>query len=180
MLKLILDKHFFIKKNINPDVVIKDFVSMQCNILVFLKIFSKIVSRKLYVIDYSLRCYLKSDSHLPKKNCFICFKESSLKVMINALFVLNFHLEFLATQKNSLVRKITLISKSMTSRPGEQRITVHILLNFSLSKCNQAMKLGHLIEYHKRNISLQKSCRKCGGGTSSRPVFVFPNKVYMK
>ena len=96
MLKLILDKHFFIKKNINPDVVIKDFVSMQCNILVFLKIFSKIVSRKLYVIDYSLRCYLKSDSHLPKKNCFICFKESSLKVMINALFVLNFHLEFLA------------------------------------------------------------------------------------
>ena len=29
---------------------------------------------------------LKSDSHFPKKNCFICFSESPLKVMKNAFY----------------------------------------------------------------------------------------------
>ena len=35
------------------------------------------------------------------------------------------------------------------------------------------MKFGQLIEYNKRNIFLQKSCRKWGRETSSRPLFVF-------
>ena len=34
--------------------------------------------------------YLESDSHLPKKICFICFNESPLKLMKNAFyFILN-------------------------------------------------------------------------------------------
>ena len=33
------------------------------------------------------------------------------------------------------------------------------------------MKLGQLIEYNKINIFLQKSCRKGGRDTSSRPPF---------
>ena len=39
------------------------------------------------------------------------------------------------------------------------------------------MKYGQLIEYNKRNILLQKSYRKCGIETSSRPLFVFFEKA---
>ena len=42
----------------------------------------------------------------------------------------------------------------MTSQPGEQRITTHILLNISRVKDNQIMKFGQLIEHPKRNIFL--------------------------
>ena len=48
----------------------------------------------------------------------------------------------------------------MTSQPGLQTIAIHILPNISQSKDNQTMKLGQLIEYIKRNILLQKLCRK--------------------
>ena len=48
----------------------------------------------------------------------------------------------------------------MTSQPGKQRITIHILLNISRIKGNQTMKFGQLIEYPKRNIFLKKLCRK--------------------
>ena len=44
----------------------------------------------------------------------------------------------------------------MTSQPGWQTITIHILLNISRIKGNQAMKLGQLIEGKKRNIFIQK------------------------
>ena len=48
-----------------------------------------------------------------------------------------------------------------------------LIAQFSRSKINQTMKLGQLIKYNKRNIFLQKSCRKWGRETSSRPLFVF-------
>ena len=48
---------------------------------------------------------------------------------------------------------------------------MHILLNISRIKDSQTMKIGQLIEYNKRNIFLQKSCRKWGRETSSRRVF---------
>ena len=41
--------------------------------------------------------------------------------------------------------------------------------NIWRSKINKAMKFGQLIEYNGRNIFLQKSCRKWGRETSSRP-----------
>ena len=37
------------------------------------------------------------------------------------------------------------------------------------------MKFGQLIEYNKKNIFLQKLCRKWGRKTSSRPLFIFYN-----
>ena len=40
----------------------------------------------------------------------------------------------------------------MTSQPGQQTITIHILSNILQSKSNQRMKLGRLIEYNRRNI----------------------------
>ena len=62
--------------------------------------------------------------------------------------------------KNSLIRKIRLTSKFMTSQPGIQIIAIHILPNISQSKGNQTMKFGQLREYNKRNIFLRTLCRK--------------------
>ena len=64
---------------------------------------------------------LKSDSHLLKKK-IICFNESPLKTMKNAFhFILNvlFVLKIFIwlCRKNSLIRKIRLISKFITSQP---------------------------------------------------------------
>ena len=56
----------------------------------------------------------------------------------------------------------------MTSQPGNQTIAVHILLNNSRSKSNQAMKFGQLIEYNMRKIFPEKSYTKCGRETTPR------------
>ena len=52
------------------------------------------------------------------------------------------------------VEKIRLILKFMTSQPGYQTITLHILPNISRIKGNQTMKYGQLIENNKRSIIL--------------------------
>ena len=57
----------------------------------------------------------------------------------------------------------------MTSKPGQQIIVIYILPNISKSKANQAIKPGQLIEYNLRNIFLEKSYTKCGGGTIPSP-----------
>ena len=62
----------------------------------------------------------------------------------------------------------------MTSQPGYQTITIHILRNISQSKGNYSMKFGQVIRINKKNISLQKPYRKWGRETSSRPIFDFP------
>ena len=84
-----------------------------------------------------------------------------------------FVLAFWSCRRNDLIRKKSSMSKLLTSQPGWQTITVHILPNISRSKGNQTLKFGQLIEYNNRNIFLQKSCRKWGRETSSRPLFVF-------
>ena len=61
----------------------------------------------------------------------------------------------------------------MASQPGLQTIVIHILFNISQSKGNQTMKFGQLIEHNKRNIFLQKVCRKRGKETSSKPLSFF-------
>ena len=61
----------------------------------------------------------------------------------------------------------------MTSQPGLQTIAIHILPNISQSKGNQTMKFGQLVIHKKRNIFLQKVCRKGDKETSSRPLFIF-------
>ena len=68
--------------------------------------------------------------------------------------------------KNSLIRKIKLISKFMTSQPGKQTIAIHLLLNISRSKGNQTMKLGQFIDLYMKHIFLEKSYTKCGGETT--------------
>ena len=77
---------------------------------------------------------------------------------------------FWSCRNNSLIGKIRLISKSMTSQPGYQTIAIHILPNISRSKGNQAMKLDELIENNMRNIFAEKSYAKCAGETIPRPL----------
>ena len=77
---------------------------------------------------------------------------------------------FWSCRKNGSIRKIRLISKSMTSQPVYQTIAIHIFPNISRSKDNQAMKLGQLIEYNMRNIFGEKSYTKCAGETVPRPL----------
>ena len=84
--------------------------------------------------------------------------------ILKALFVLKI-LKFLSrlfghVGKTARSEKYRLTSKFMTSQPGSQTITIHILPDISQSKGNQTMKFGQLIEYNKRNIFLQKLCRK--------------------
>ena len=67
---------------------------------------------------------------------------------------------FWPCRKNSLIRKVRLTSKFMTSQPSLQTIVIHTLPNISESKGKQTIKFGQLIEYNKRNIFLQKLCRK--------------------
>ena len=57
----------------------------------------------------------------------------------------------------------------MTSQPGKQLISMHILPNISRSKSNQTTKFGQLIEYNMRNIFLEKPYTKCGEETIFRP-----------
>ena len=59
-----------------------------------------------------------------------------------------------------LIKKIKLTSNLMTSQTGLQAIAIHILPNISQGKGNQTIEFGQLIEYNKRNIFLQKLCRK--------------------
>ena len=68
--------------------------------------------------------------------------------------------------KIGLIRKIKLISKFVTSQPGQETIAMHNILR---RKDNQAIKCGQLIEYQT-----QKTSTKCGGDTIPRP---FPRKL---
>ena len=77
--------------------------------------------------------------------------------MLKTLFVLGIFTFFscvFVIQKNSLIRKLMLIAEFMAPQIGQQIITRHILLNISISKDNQAMRFGQLIEYNLRNIFL--------------------------
>ena len=75
-------------------------------------------------------------------------------------------------RKNGPIRKIMLISNSMTSQPGYETVAIHILSNISRSKDNQAMKFGQLIEYkyNMRNIFFESSYPKFAGETIPRPL----------
>ena len=47
---------------------------------------------------------------------------------------------------------------------------MHILPNISRIKDSGTIKYCQLIEYNVRNIFLEKSCKKCGEETITRPL----------
>ena len=125
---------------------------------------------------------LKSTAICTKK-CFICFNKSPSKKMMKHAFYFALKVLFLLETckflswyfghigKTNLIRKIWLISKLMTSQPGQQTIAIHIFPNISQSKWNQTMKFGQLIEYNKRKTFFQISCKGWCRKTSPRPLF---------
>ena len=134
----------------------------------------------LTLTDVIKEDYLKADSHLSKKLCYLLYWKPFKDDEICFLFHLkssfrsqHFVMTFWSCRKNSLIRKIRLTSKFMTSQPGWQAVAIHIFPNISRSKGNQMMKLGQLKEYIKWNVFLQKLCRKWGRKTSSRLLFIF-------
>ena len=64
----------------------------------------------------------------------------------------------------------------MTSQPGEQTITIHILPNILRTKGNQTTKFGQLIELNNGNNFPQKLCIKPGRQTSFKALFFFLKK----
>ena len=94
---------------------------------------------------------LKSDSHLPKKLCHLLdwkpFKNDKkflfhLKSFFLSQYIQVFVTTFWSSRKNSLVRKIRLTSKFMTSQPGLQTIAINILPNISHKKGSKTIKFG--------------------------------------
>ena len=58
----------------------------------------------------------------------------------------HFGIDIFVMQKNSLIRKLRLISKFMTSQTGQHMISIRI--SPKRNKGNQAMKFAQLIKYN--------------------------------
>ena len=81
--------------------------------------------------------------------------ERLLKLMENTFYFIsralsfprysNFCFDFLVMQENSFIKKMSLISKFMTSQPGSQTILTHILRIILRSIVNHTIKFGQLV-----------------------------------
>ena len=76
------------------------------------------------------------------EKCFLLHLKNSFPSHDNEVLVTTFW----SCRNNSLIRKIRLTSKFMTSQPGLQTIAIYMLSNISQSKGNQTTKFGQLIE----------------------------------
>ena len=131
---------------------------------------------------------LKLGSRLPKIVLF-----ASMKALYKRWEMLFFHLKssfcsqdiwmfllpFWSCRKDDLIRKIRLISKFMTSQPGQQTIPIHILPNTSQSKGNQVMKFSQVIEDNKGNISPSKFMQKISQGNCFQISFFVSYKSFV-
>ena len=129
---------------------------------------AKIFDRKLICkIKGTLSClrqFLATESSVNMiKNAF-CFT-------LKALFVLE---KF--KYSNSVMRKIRLVSKFITSQSGKQTIAIHILTKISRRKGNQTIKFGQFTI----NIFLEKSYTKYRGETIPRPFSKNQNWLYLR
>ena len=61
----------------------------------------------------------------------------------------------------------------MMSQPAKQTIAINILSSISESKSNQAVKLGQLIQYNKRNVFFFKSYAENEAGRLVPDLFLF-------
>ena len=59
----------------------------------------------------------------------------------------------------------------MTSKTGQQIITIHILPDISRSKIKQTMKLGQSIEHNVRKVFLEKPYTNFCGEGHLRPFY---------
>ena len=61
----------------------------------------------------------------------------------------------------------------MTSQPAKQTIAINILSSILGSKSNQAVKLGQLIQYNKRNVFFFKIYAENEAGRLVPDLFLF-------
>ena len=84
---------------------------------------------------------------------------------------LSFCLDFLVMYKNSLIRKMRLISKFISSQTWlANNCNTHVA-QYLRGKGNQTMTFGQLIEFNMRNIFVEKSYTKCDGEIIPRPFY---------
>ena len=95
---------------------------------------------------------------------------------------LHFCPEILVTQKDGLISvrliRLWLISKFMTSKTGQQIITIHILPNILRSKGNQSMKFGKLIKVQRQKYFSSKIMQKMRQGNQFQLSFCFLKKAF--
>ena len=89
---------------------------------------------------------VSNKSELPQQKSPLKMTKNVFYFVLKVFFVLKIF-NFLSGHfghvvKNSLIRKIRLTSKFMTSQLGLQTITIYILPNISQIKGNQTMKFG--------------------------------------
>ena len=87
----------------------------------------------------------------------------------NSLFsqdILVFVLIFWSCRKTAWLDNV---SKFMTSQPGKQIISIHILSNITRSKNIHGIKFGQLIQYNMWNIFIEKSFTEYGRKSVTTP-----------
>ena len=108
-----------------------------------------------------------------KKNCFACFNENSSKMMKKTFYFTFLHLKIFSflswhlgyVEKQEVNFKIYDLTVWSTNNCNTNIV--------SLSKDNQILNFGQLIDDNNRNIFIRKSCRKWIKVTNSRPRFLF-------
>ena len=102
---------------------------------------------------YDFECALSGLRQLLPTERPLKMMKNAFYFTLKAIFVLNIF-KFLpwlfGHVENSLIRRIELISKFMTSQPGKQTIAIQILPNISRTIGKQKMKFDQLIEYNTR------------------------------
>ena len=161
--------------------------NLQKNTCVWIANAACIICRTAIVTMCNISC-LKSGSP-SKKIVYICFSKSLFKTMKNAfyfivkaLFVFErftclswpFGYEEKRLDKEAIDNFKIYDVKEWTTNNYNTHI-VHI----SSSQCNQAMKIGQLIEYNTRNIFIEKLYTKYGGEASPRPFHKNQNWTYL-
>ena len=67
----------------------------------------------------------------------------------------------------------------MTSRTGKHNYNTYIA-QYVIKQRQSVNELGQVVEFNLRNIFLHKSCRKWGDEITSRLLFGFKKKLYIK
>ena len=118
----------------------------------------------LFMIIISFFYRICSESLRGKKPCFFSDFE----------FFFNFKIK----ECHNLVT--TILNVKWCQNLVNKQVSNGILPNIWQSKGNQRIKFGKVMEYNKRNLFLQKLCRKWGRETWSRLPFFFKKKLYMR
>ena len=127
------------------------------------------LSRKGHMLNKKLISKLKVGLLPSKKNCFICVNESPLKKNEKCFL---FHLKSSFRSQGIWIVVLTFRKTAWLEYQFNIKfynVTTWMTNNYNTHiaciseiKGNQTMDFGELIEYNKRNIFIQKLCRKWG------------------